>query len=41
MAPSNLSASTLPTLGSANSVDSVNNEIIGIVNRMKSNTVGM
>ena len=39
MAPSNLSASTLPTLGSANSVDSVNSKKIGIRNRI-SNTDG-
>ena len=38
MAPSNLSASTLPTLGSANSVDSMNSKTIGITNRMNNNT---
>ena len=41
MAPSSLSASALPTLGSANRVDSVNSEMVGVMNRVKSNTVGM
>ena len=41
MAPSSLSASSLPTLGSANYADSVNGETIGITNKMKSNTLGM
>ena len=36
---SNLS-SALPTMGSANSADSVSSKTIGIVNRMKSNTRG-
>ena len=41
MDPSSLSASTLPTLGSANSAYSVDSETTGVMNRMKSNTVGM
>ena len=41
MDPSSLSASTLPTLGSANSADSVDSETTGVMNRLKSNTVGM
>ena len=36
---SSLLAHALPTLGSANSVDTVNSKTIGAMNRMKSDTV--
>ena len=36
--PSSLLVCTLPTLGSANSVDSMNSKTLGITNRMNNNT---